>query len=224
MQAATALTKDVSDDLIRHSVCSDDINVLTRIYEQNVNIAIWQRQLSAAVIADVENLLETTSSLNKSAFIHAKTINEDIRDALTLHNAGDAFIDYTAELVDIFCTLFELDEVGFRLRILDAPMCPRFHVDHVPCRLVTTFAGKGTQWLEHDKVNRDKLGHGSKGLEDGVSGLYAQRTDIKSMNTGDVALLKGETWMGNDLAGVVHRSPAYEAKQNRLLLTLDFLN
>ncbi|GAB2702530.1 DUF1826 domain-containing protein [Aliiglaciecola aliphaticivorans] len=224
MQAATVLTTNNYDDWERHSVCSKEVDILTQIYKQSVNMAIWQRQLSSSVVADAESLLETTSSLNISAFIDAQNISMSIREALKLYNTGDAFIASTTELVDMFCTLFELEEVGFRLRILDAPMCPRFHVDHVPCRLVTTFAGNGTQWLEHDKVSRDKLGHGSKGLEDAVSGLFAQQTDIQSMGTGHVALLKGETWMDNELAGVVHRSPAYEPNQKRLLLTLDFVN
>ncbi|MBU2878380.1 DUF1826 domain-containing protein [Aliiglaciecola lipolytica] len=196
---------------------------MTDIYAQDVNIAIWKRCLSEAVITDVENLLDTATSLNTSAFIRAKDIKGDICDGLKSTEIGNAFLDCTTELVDIFCTLFELDEVGLRLRLIDSPMCPRFHVDRVPCRLVTTFAGPGTQWLEHNKVERDKLGHGSKGLEDEVSGLFRHQADIQTIETGDVALLKGEAWIGNQSAGIVHRSPPYNGGQKRLLMTLDFL-
>jgi hypothetical protein len=79
----------------------------------------------------------------------------------------------------MFCTFFELKQVGLRLRLLDSPMCPRFHVDKVPCRMVTTFSGPGTQWLEHNQVNRDKLGHGSKGMDDNVSGLFRLKQILK---------------------------------------------
>ena len=101
-------------------------------------------------------------------------------------------------------------------------MCPRFHVDRVPCRLVTTYAGKATQWLAHDRVDRSKLGPGSEGKPDAESGLYTNVEDIQQLQQGDVALLKGECWEGNEGAGLVHRSPQLTAGTGRLLLTLDF--
>lgn len=52
-------------------------------------------------------------------------------------------------MVDMFCCLFELKRAGLRLTVLDRAMCPRFHVDRVPCRLVTTYLGAATEWLPH---------------------------------------------------------------------------
>ena len=101
-------------------------------------------------------------------------------------------------------------------------MCPKFHVDHVPCRMVTTYTGVGTQWLPNAVVKRDKLGIGSAGKSDQDSGLYGNEADIRQMASADVALLKGEGWQGNQNAGLVHRSPAIPSGESRLLLTLDF--
>jgi hypothetical protein len=42
------------------------------------------------------------------------------------------------------------------------------------------------------------------------------------LNTGDVALFKGEAWEGNEGFGVVHRSPSVPDNTQRLLLTIDF--
>jgi len=36
---------------------------------------------------------------------------------------------------------------GTRITTLDRAMCPRFHVDRVPVRLIVTWGGPGTQWL-----------------------------------------------------------------------------
>jgi hypothetical protein len=44
---------------------------------------------------------------------------------------------------------------------------------------------------------------------------------IQTLQAGDVALLKGENWQGNEGAGLVHRSPS--GQQGRLLLSLDWL-
>jgi len=45
---------------------------------------------------------------------------------------------------------------------------------------------------------------------------------LQQLTTGDVALLKGESWVGNEGYGLVHRSPNLENQKKRLLLTLDF--
>lgn len=44
------------------------------------------------------------------------------------------------------------------------------------------------------------------------------------MACGEVALMKGERWQGNEGRGLVHRSPALSAGQRRLILTLDWLD
>ncbi|MCY7293820.1 DUF1826 domain-containing protein [Alteromonas sp. a30] len=81
----------------------------------------------------------------------------------------------------MFGFLFGLEEVGLRLSVLDKAMCPRFHVDKVPFRLVTTYSGIGSQWLPNEQVNREKLGHGSKGLSDAELGLYASSDCIQTL-------------------------------------------
>ncbi|WP_332310868.1 DUF1826 domain-containing protein [Alteromonas pelagimontana] len=53
--------------------------------------------------------------------------------------------------------------------------------------------------------------------------MYQQNCNIQTIQCGDVALLKGELWEGNENAGLVHRSPPIAAGEKRLLLTLDYL-
>ena len=62
------------------------------------------------------------------------------------------------------------------------------------------------------------------GLTDDKSGLYQSEQDINQIAAGDVAMLKGELWQGNENAGLVHRSPQVQTGETRLLLTLDFMN
>jgi hypothetical protein len=88
--------------------------------------------------------------------------------------------------------------------------------------MVTTFQGNGTQWLAHQNVNREKLGIGSNGKPDDQSGLYKNNNAIEQLSCGEVALLKGAAWKGNENGGLVHRSPQVVTNEHRLLLTLDF--
>ena len=121
----------------------------------------------------------------------------------------------------MFCVLFDHDRVGLRLRVLDSAMCPRFHTDKVPCRLLSTYYGVASEWLAHDLVDRSKLGKGNNGQPDAESGLFQSEEDINRLKIGDVAMLKGELWEGNENAGLVHRSPEVPTGDKRFLLTLD---
>ncbi|MNT73855.1 hypothetical protein D3C72_2126100 [compost metagenome] len=94
-------------------------------------------------------------------------------------------------------------------------MCPRFHVDHVPLRLITSYAGVGSQWLREGVMARQRLGDPA-----------AEPTDealIERAAAGHVLLAKGEKWIGNEGGGLIHRSPQPPPGARRLLLTLDWL-
>ncbi|MAD15275.1 MAG: succinylglutamate desuccinylase [Alteromonadaceae bacterium] len=202
---------------------SDEFTVLTDIYQDKHNLVVWQRSLSEELLAHVAQCIEENPRLNLEKSIRANAIAEDITAALSPRGFNEALTGNIASLVDMFCCLFDLKRVGLRLKVLEQAMCPRFHVDWVPCRLVTTFSGSGTQWLTNDKVDRTKLGTGNNGMPDAQSGLYDDLNAIQALSVGDVALLKGEGWEGNEGAGLVHRSPPNEANEKRLLLTLDFI-
>ncbi|KJG06396.1 succinylglutamate desuccinylase [Photobacterium angustum] len=195
--------------------------VFTNIYRNNINIAVWQRNLSSELTHEIETFLSDNPTFRKSISLSPETVREEL-DLATQRKLPKALVENIAQLVDMFCCLFDLKEVGLRLTALNNAMCPRFHVDHIPCRLVSTFHGNASQWLPNDKVDRTKLGHGNNGLPDETSGLYKQHSDIEQLSTGDVALLKGEAWAGNENLGIVHRSPATLPNETRLLMTLDF--
>ena len=200
---------------------SQDADILTEIYRDEINLAVWQRSLPETLRDEVSSYLSSRSLNHCSAIIPAA-------DVASTRQLRREFGDYPAlyediqQLIDMFTCLFELNAAGLRVTPLTKAMCPKFHVDHVPCRLITTYQGPATQWLAHDSVQREKLGAGSRGLSDDASGLYPCASHIQQLCNGDVALLKGERWQGNEGGGLVHRSPAIEDDPGRLLLTLDF--
>lgn len=205
----------------RRAAKGSEPSVLTDVYLEDTNIVIWQRELSESLKKSVDAFLTTNLTFQASMTVTPRTALASLRESLG--NESDLELcENIAELVDMFCYLFDLKRVGLRLTVLNRAMCPKFHVDRVPCRLVTTFQGVATEWLPHIDVNREKLGLGSRGKLDSESGLYKNPNDIQQLNCGEVALLKGELWEGNENAGLVHRSPALPTDQPRLLLTLDF--
>ncbi|MGY9053784.1 MAG: DUF1826 domain-containing protein [Rhodobacterales bacterium] len=207
---------------IRGDIQGCEARVLSNIYREDINIVVWQRTLDQTLMNDVDAFLKSNPNFQVSMIVTPQDVLSSLSQALGDKTQFELAENIT-ELVDMFCCLFELKRVGLRLAALDRAMCPKFHADKIPCRLVTTFQGIATEWLPHQVVNRSKLGLGSKGKADYESGLYQNSHDIQQLNFGDVALLKGELWEGNENAGLVHRSPALPSSERRLLLTLDFI-
>ncbi|WP_456295422.1 DUF1826 domain-containing protein [Vibrio sp. AK197] len=189
-------------------------NVLANIY-QSTNIAIWPRKLPLAFISNLEQLLASEANLSIVERVSPHSAADQLKSKLSDFACAEELSEDIALLVDMFCCLFGRQEAGLRLTTLSKPMCPNFHVDHIPVRLVTTYLGTATQWLEDDNVKRERLGTGNPSDE-----VFAY-TDIQQMQPGDVALLKGSGWEGNEHHGLVHRSPQNRQGERRLLLTLD---
>ena len=209
---------------LKKSSTSVEPIVLTDIYNGECNIAIWQRHLDSTFLASLATFVKSGGKLTAARQLSSDSAEAYIRTLADGQPFAPQLHAYIAELVDMFICLFEANTIGFRLSTLDKAMCPRFHVDRVPCRLVTTFVGPGSQWLEHDNTDRTMLGHKSGALTDENSGLYRTAQDIQTLETGDVAILKGELWHGNENAGIVHRSPQVSSSQARVVMTLDLVN
>jgi hypothetical protein len=220
----SALIQPQIDSGIRTVSESDKPEVLADIYQELYNIVIWRRNFSSSFLNAVNELLSSDRLLQISQEVTPQSILREMRKELQNFECNYELSDNIAELVDMFCCLFDLKSAALRFVTLENTMCPRFHVDRVPCRLITTYLGSSTQWLPHHAADRSKLGAGNNGLPDELSGIYQRVEDIQQLTNGDVALLKGELWEGNENSGIVHRSPALKAGEKRLLLTLDFLS
>jgi hypothetical protein len=108
----------------------------------------------------------------------------------------DALITDMAFLGRLLADLTGCKRVGLRLDWPETATCPRFHVDRVTLRLLCTYRGPGTEYLE---------------LPAEMSGAPFEVDATAPIGRADpftVVLLKGSAWPGNGTAGAVHRSPA----------------
>lgn len=191
---------------------SDDIYVLADIYQPDCHMAVFQRVLNSQLTAALNDELHSTKCQAITEKVTPQSCKEDLLNRLPDTGFSELLAQDVTNLVDMFATLFDQKRVGLRLAISDHAMCPNFHVDHIPCRLVTTYSGPASQWLnaEHnlDEVQKNQF----------------DMAKVQSLSVADVALLKGEGWQGNEGFGLIHRSPALRSDQKRLILTLDLLN
>ncbi|VVN24854.1 hypothetical protein PS862_01739 [Pseudomonas fluorescens] len=206
---------------IIHQVQGEAPQALARILDDGVNLAVWQRQLPVHIADFACLLLSLDESLAES--LSLELADEEAEPDLHGLASGfsdlegyEGFITDVSWLVSAFACLLGAKRIGLRLRVLDKAMCPRFHVDHVPVRLITTYAGIGSQWLKEGVMDRGQLGQPDAQPQGDAL--------IQQIASGDVALLKGEKWHGNEGCGLIHRSPQPAPGERRLILTLDWLS
>ena len=211
-------------DALAHRTVAQPLD-LVQFFEPGVNLCVWERTPAPALAAWLQRVVRmqpVTVSLRLSV---------DVLDLVPLVRAVPEaperalWAEEMRGLVELFVDLFEPANVGVRLVTLSTPMCPRFHVDQVGARMVCTYAGAGTEWLPNALAPRQLLGRAASGqgaVEAAVGGVPGA---VQQLSPFDVGLLKGERWQGNEGNGLVHRSPAAEARAGRrLLLTLDTLD
>lgn len=199
---------------------SEEINVLCEVLRDEVNLAVWQRQLPAQISDFATALLAQGDSLGRSIVLELPSPESPPNLSGLVEAYSDlpgqvAFLRDLSWLVSAFACLFDTKRIGLRLRILDKAMCPRFHVDHVPVRLITSYAGVGSEWLREGRMARERLGEPAAEPCDAAL--------IERAEAGHVLLAKGEKWIGNEGGGLIHRSPQPPAGERRLLVTLDWL-
>jgi len=105
-----------------------------------------------------------------------------------------------AALATRFAALMECDEIRLRLELVDNDSCRKLHSDYTDLRLITAYAGRGTQFACANARESDALWN---------------------IEAGDIALVKG--WQfGEGHQPCLHRSPPIAGTgERRLLLAID---
>ncbi|AMD01087.1 DUF1826 domain-containing protein [Halomonas chromatireducens] len=205
-------------DISTHWAFGQDIEVLPRIFEDDITLAVMERPLDSALTLAVRAQLGHQRGLEwhwRGA--PGQAMQEDLARRLPAPEAGEALVQDIGTIAEAMAYLFSTDTIGIRLRTLDVAMCPRFHVDNLPVRLVSTYAGPAGEWLPEHAVNRAGLGAPRPDKPD----IVADPGAIQQIGVGDLALMKGCGWVGNEERGLVHRSPQPASGERRLLLALD---
>jgi len=217
------LSLSVAESLQSCAAIGSQIEVVERIFEDAVSLVVLQRPIQpeiARYLACISRELHCGET--------RRCVSLEQPDAARLF-AGfpegigrDALIEDYEWILGLFATVADTESIGVRLASTLERSCPRFHVDHVPLRLICTWQGPATEWLEHVDVDRRFLGRNHGGKPDELSGLLRPAAAVQQMAAFDIGLMKGEGWPGNEGAGLVHRSPMPRALA-RVMITLDAL-
>jgi hypothetical protein len=174
----------------------DAASELGSITDSDIDVVIWSRSPNATLLQEVAEL----SLEQLPAFRLESVAVADLDAALAPHIADmPALGSDIGELARLYARLLRLTRVRIRLETVTTDACSRFHVDRVRLRLLTTYVGPGTDWLDVTAAPEDR---------------------IRRLPEGAVALLKGSLWPGS--SGCPHRSPPIKGTgRHRLLLSID---
>ena len=140
-------------------------------------------------------------------------IAQDLRSgtrAINELNGISSFLIWAHVWIKEFGRRSDAEVVSLKLMHARQPMCPRFHIDNVPLRLLATLSGPTTEWLKSGNVRQ---------LQDGTICQEIRSTDIQHMSPGSVGFFKGSYGQRKANSGVVHRSP--QSNADRILLKID---
>jgi hypothetical protein len=135
-----------------------------------------------------------------------------------------------------YCAVAGTEEAVVSVSLLRGVLCRKYHVDHVPLRVMCTYLGSGTEVLSeraslaislaNDRVGRT-AGDLMKGIVGGFVDAFAKNHETTKMRKSaaecELVLMKGERWPGNAGKAIVHRSPIIDGccGEWRLCLKVD---
>jgi len=191
-----------ASDGVAHAHLVDRPGALAAIDRDGVNLAIWTRRLNPRLRAWI-GALDLTALKDGRWDLPLAGLPRRLTAGLTGIGlpAGPGRALLAADLARLACLLSRRTgcwAVTVRLESVDHDACRRFHADNVPVRLITTYAGPGTQWLDDTGAERR----------------------LRQMQPGHVGLFKGDAWPGNRGRGILHRSPPVEGTGRRRLLAV----
>lgn len=185
---------------------------LAAIKKPGTELVIWQRdfpkrfqdwldRLDAAKLPDFRILVEPRD---------LRRAIDPLLDACDMPacDLRDLLVEDIDDLVHRFAEVARSETVDVRLQRISHDACWKFHRDSVEARLLTTYRGPTTEWVQ--------MVHADRAL--------AEQQDyegpLERLGLHDVALFKGSCAGPN--SGIVHRSPPIAGTgQTRLLLCLN---
>jgi len=172
---------------------TDSEEGLALIRRPGVNLALWPRNLPAEVVAHLTEMVSTGLAPVRCE-APPDVMEAELCQRLPPGPCRDWLAADAALLARTLAQIAGTHRVVLRIEAVAGDACRLFHADAVAMRLVTTYLGRGTQWLADADV--EAYGNGGAVPED----------RIHEMATGTVAVfrvLRGVT-RGHPL---VHRSP-----------------
>ena len=209
-----------------HVVAADQSAVLRRIAEPVFNLCLWRRSLNPLATSALESILSadrpvaldwrSPSADQITAGIPITTASEIVSRSLR-HFVADIVL-----LAKLFADIAGTRHPRVRLERVEDDGCALFHADTLRLRMLCTYAGPGTQWLENRNARREELGSRGRSIHEANRAIVVDESAIRSIPNWHVAICKGRAWSADEDISLIHRSaPVRHRGQYRIRLCID---
>ncbi len=211
--------------IIRHRNDEAGPSFLNAIRLNSVNMAIWKRSPIPICQEAVEALLTVpyAVALDENPADHERLGNRVA--GLVGRNASLSSARALAEdiwqLASLFRNLADTNHARVRLERIEDDGCLLFHADTLRLRMLCTYAGPGTEWVENENARFDQLGLQGRSVEAANRAIVIDESQIRHLPPWHVAVFSGR--LREDTPPLIHRSaPVPTEKEHRIRLCIDF--
>ncbi len=195
-----------------HFLTVAQVHALRAITQRGLNLALWPRAAQPRVLGLLDALVETRAHLAIAAAITSSADGAravESAPALALRHRDPALQDWISDLqllTTTFSIITRAPALRLRLETVRDDACAVFHADTLALRLLCTYRGEGTQWLEESNLRRDELGLRGRTVPEANAAICRDADQIRTIPAWTVAVLKGRAYPGEDSSALVHRS------------------
>ena len=190
----------------RPALVSQQSEVLEALASADADIAVWRRTLPADVSAALDAWARSGASPCGAPFYAGASDLSPwlygLEDA-----AARAWLERDIDgLVQRFVRALDTEAVRLVLGVVSDDKCRKFHVDNLRMRMICTYVGPGTEWVDDPWVRREALTYDVSGAATN-RGIVRDLDRVEHANAGDVLWVRGKGWRPGPFGGV-HRSPS----------------
>ncbi|KYF52749.1 hypothetical protein BE08_05815 [Sorangium cellulosum] len=182
--------------------------VLDEIHRPEVNLVCWNRPLPPGVdeqlAAWARRLPADFDEVVPAASLDLAAATDGLDEPLHGWLTSDL-----AALLARFASLAQASRLRVSFGAVRSDQCRKFHMDYVRYRLISTYAGPGTEWVPDDAVSREALGRPASSPWKANQEIVPNASVVRHAVAGDVIVMKGARH--EHRRGAVHRSPPIAA-------------
>ncbi len=181
--------------------------VLDSLTQPGVRLAIWQRELPEGLsLALLDWAWRYPAGVEDAVSVPPRNV-ESCLAAFHAEPWRQWLWEDLKSLTEDFSRLAAVKSCRVTFGPIRTDQCRKFHVDKLRMRLITTYAGPGTEWLPEGAVRRAALENPAPCFEQANREIVKHAGLVRHAQAGDVLIMKGA--MGG-APGLVHRSPPIE--------------
>ena len=193
---------------------ADNLESLKEFKDTGYKLGILKREQPEAADSFFQKLIKNDFKIDGT--ISLINLREDlenlVQEIIPDQLSSSDFYNYWLSDMETVCRTFLLiektDSLCFWLGTKRE--CRRYHIDNVPRRLLVTYAGQGTEWIQNQDADLKAYEAGEPNEK-----IVRDKSKLNFIDTWNIAIFTG----GSD--GILHRTPDSALNGPSILMRLD---